>query len=114
MVMERWIATTPPGHRVRLSEAAWTHKIQSSHPEFARNSAYEYEVRLALEDPEVIVEGWEGELLSLRWCPTAPNGPKHLCVVYRDAEPVGFVITAFFISRYGKLLRRPIRWQKHP
>ena len=114
MATERWIATTPSGHRVRLSEAAWTHKILVSHPEFATTPSCEQQLRLAIEDPEFIVEGWEGEVLSLRWCPSAPKGPKHLCVVYREAEPVGFVITAFFVSRYGKLLRRKIRWRKYP
>ena len=114
MPLERWVATTPSGQSVRLSDAAWVQKILVSHPEFAADPAYEQELRLALKDPEFIVEGWAGELLSLRWCPTAPGGPKHLCVVYREGEPAGFVITAFFVSRYGKLLRRPIRWQKRP
>lgn len=96
-----------------MSEAAWTRKILISHPEFARNPAYERELRLALEQPDYVIEGWAGELLSLRWCLVAPKGPKYLCVVYRAAEPVGFLITAFFVSRYGKLLRRAIRWQRH-
>ena len=114
MATDRWIVTTPTGQAVRLSEAAWVQKILVSHPEFAADPGYEQDVRRTLEAPEVIVEGWEGELLSLRWCPTAPHSPKYLCVVYRDRPPVGFVITAFFVSRYGKLLRRPIRWRKHP
>ncbi len=112
MPPERWIAATPLGHRVRLSEAAWTLKILVSHPEFAVDPGYEQELRLALEDPEFLVEGWEGEYLSLRWCLTAPKAPKYLCVVYRADEPAGFVITAFFVSRHEKFLRRPIRWQK--
>lgn len=99
---------------MRLSDATWLFKILASHPEFAADQRYEEEVRLTVEDPEFIVEGWAGELLSLRWCPTAPGSPKYLCVVYREAEPLGFVITAFFVSRYGKLLRRSIRWEKRP
>ena len=114
MPAERWVVTTPLGSPVRLSEAVWVQKILVSHPEFTAEPGYEQELRLPLEDPEFIVEGWAGELLSLRLCSTAPGGPKHLCVVYREVEPVGFVITAFFVSRYGKLLRRSIRWQKHP
>ncbi len=109
---ERWTVTTPLGHDVRLSEDGWTQKILVSHPEFGANPEYELELRLALEDPDFVAEGWSGELLSLRWCPTAPSKPKYLCAVYREAEPVGFVITAFFISRHAKLLRRTIRWQK--
>jgi hypothetical protein len=114
MSSERWIVKTPLGRAVRLSDAAWLKKILKSHPEFASHPSYEEEVRLAIHDPEFIVKGWEGEILSLRWCLTAPKSPKYLCVVYREAEPIGFVITAFFISRYGKLLRRPNIWKKQP
>ena len=112
MAHDLWIAKTPLGHSVRLSEAGWSEKIQLSHPEFSSKPQYIQEVRHALEDPDFVVKGWEGELLSLRWCAIAPNMPKYICVVYRPAVPVGFVITAFFISRYGKLLRRGIQWQK--
>lgn len=114
MTTNLWIAKTPLGQQVRLSEAAWHSKILVSHPEFSIASGYVSELRLAVEDPDFIVEGWEGEFLSLRWCEGAPQSPKYLCVVYRAADPLGFVITAFFISRYGKLLRRPLQWQKRP
>ena len=109
---DRWIATTPMGESIRLSETTWTQKLLISHPEFTQDPQYEQEIRATLEHPEFIVEGWRGELLNLRWCATAPGGPKHLCVVYREADPVGFIITAFFVSRYGKLVRRKLRWQK--
>jgi hypothetical protein len=111
---DRWIATTPTGHRVRLSHEVWVNKVLVSHPELGTDRGYEDEVRQALEDPEFVVEGWAGELLSLRWSEIAPKHPKYLCVVFREADPLGFVITAFFISRYGKLLRRSIRWRKLP
>lgn len=112
MDAELWRATTPTEQRVRLSINVWVNKILVSHPELATRPGYVEEVRLTLEDPDFTVEGWAGELLSLRWCETAPKRPKHLCVVFREADPMGFVITAFFISRYDKLLRRKIRWQK--
>jgi len=32
--------------------------------------------------------------------------------VYRELNGDGFVITAFFISRFERLLRRGILWQK--
>ena len=70
------------------------------------------EIKKIIEDPEYIVQGWEGELLAMRWCEIAPKTPKYLCVVYRELNGEGFVITAFFISRFGKLLRRKILWQK--
>lgn len=112
MPQNRWVANTPLGDAIRLTNAGWQKKILVSHPEFALNPAYEQEVRKAIEDPDLIVSGWEEELLNLRWCSSAPREPKYLCVVYRAEKPVGFIITAFFISRYGKLLRRGVRWQK--
>ncbi len=114
MAATLWTAMTPRGHRIDLSDDVWINKILLSHPELASDPGYGEEVRLALEDPDFVVEGWGGECLSLRWCPTAPKSPKHLCVVYREAGPTGFVITAFFVSRYGKLLRRKILWRKQP
>jgi hypothetical protein len=51
MAVERWVATTPLGRRVRLSEAAWTLKILDRHPEFGTAPGYEQELRLALEKP---------------------------------------------------------------
>ena len=75
---------------IRLTRKIWFDKILHEHPEFSL----------------------EQELLALRWCETAPNNPKYLCVVYREYDNEGFIITAFFISKYGKLLRRNIKWPK--
>jgi hypothetical protein len=100
------------GKRIELSAKIWQEKILQEHPEFALNPEYLNEVFKTIEEPEYIIEGWAGEFLALRWCKIAPKSPKYLCVVYRELEERGFIITAFFISRYGKLLRRKIRWQK--
>ena len=82
------------------------------HPEFAEGDTSLEDVREAIEEPDYIVKGWSGELLAIRWCERAPKRPKHLCVIYRELNDAGFIITAFFISRYQKLLRREIVWQK--
>ena len=66
----------------------------------------------AIEKPDYLVKGWAGELLALRWCDIAPGAPKYICVVYREIRNEGFMITSFFISRYGKVLKRGIIWQK--
>jgi len=100
------------GKRVRLSERTWQEKICKEHPEFGEKDEYLEEVKKTIERPEYIAKGWGGELLALRWCEIAPRTPKHLCVVYRELNDEGFVITSFFISRYGKLLRREIVWRK--
>lgn len=107
-----WLATSKFGKSIRLTTNVWFNKIIAEHPEFSASEEYAYELRKAIEDPEYIIEGWQGEYLALRWCKGAPASPKYLCVVYREYEKEGFIITAFFISRYGKLLRRKIKWRK--
>ena len=99
------------GKEIRLTRTIW-HKIETHHPEFKDRSDYLEETRNAVEDPDYIVEGWAEGLLALRWCELAPSRPKHLCVVYREIDDDGFIITAFFISRYERLLRRGVLWQR--
>jgi len=107
-----WVATSKFGKSVRLTEKVWSGKILQEHPEFSLLPGYLDELRKTIEEPEYVVEGWQQESLALRWCETAPKSPKYLCVVYREYNNEGFVITAFFISRYGKLLRRKVIWRK--
>jgi hypothetical protein len=107
-----WLATSKSGKPIRLTLKIWRDKILLEHPEFSILPEYLEELRKVIEDPEYIVEGWQEELLALRWCEIAPKSPKYLCVVYREYEEDGFIITAFFISRYGKLLRRNVKWRK--
>jgi hypothetical protein len=82
-----------------------------NHPEFSGDT-FLGEIRLAIEDPDYLVSGWEGALMALRWSDVAPHGPKHLCVVYRELNGEGFVITAFFVTRYERLLKRGVAWQR--
>ncbi len=105
-----WLARSVSGIPIRLTGRVWFEKICHEHPEVALLPSAAADVRLTIEEPAYVVEGWAGELLALRWCPTAPKSPKFLCVVYREQAHDGFVITAFFISRYGRLLRRRLRW----
>lgn len=107
-----WVAKAKSSKLVRLTKKAWLEKILAGHPELSLSAEYLNEVRETIEEPEYIVEGWYQELLALRWCKIAPGGAKYLCVVYREYANEGFVITAFFISRYGKLLRRKRIWPK--
>ena len=98
--------------RIRLTINIWYDKILVEHPEFKESDTYSEDVRKAIEEPDYVVKGWAGELLVLRWCETAPKTPKYLCVVYRGVNDEGFVITAFFLSRYQRLLKREIIWQR--
>jgi hypothetical protein len=101
------------GKKIRLPDKTWREKICIEHPEFTANDQYLTEIKKTLQEPDYIVKGWGGELLALRWCEIAPATPKYLCVVYRELNDDGFVITSFFISRYGKLLKREIVWRKN-
>jgi hypothetical protein len=100
------------GKRIRLTESIWLKKILIEHPEFQLKADYVEEVKKDIEDPDYIVKGWASEFLGLRCCEIAPVRPKHLCVVYRELNGEGFIISAFFISRYEKLLRRGFLWQR--
>ncbi|MFQ5761573.1 MAG: PBECR2 nuclease fold domain-containing protein [Candidatus Bathyarchaeia archaeon] len=100
------------GKVVHLSKDVWFEKILKNHPEFQHRAEYLEEVKKAIETPDYIVIGWAGEYLALRFCEIAPNGPKHLCVVYKELNGEGFIITTFFISKPHKLLRRGVAWRK--
>lgn len=99
------------GKNTRLTERIWG-KIRESHPEFQLSLGYADEIGAAIEDPDYVVRGWTDEYLSLRWCETAPGRPKHLCVVYRELNDEAFVVTAFFVTRYERLLRREVVWRR--
>ncbi len=97
--------------QIRLTTTIWR-KIEAQHPEFRDRSDYLEEIRNTVEDPDYIVRGWGEGRLALRWCEIAPSRPKHVCVVYRELDGEGFIITAFFISRHERLLRREILWRR--
>ena len=99
------------GKRIRLTNTIWQ-KIGLRHPEL-RQQDYLPEIRLAVEDPAYVIKGWTADYLCLRWCTIAPGAPKYLCVVYRELNGDGFIITAFFISRHERLLRRQIVWRQN-
>ena len=83
------------GKRIRLTKAIWLNKVLRDHPELSTRKEYVDEVKGAIEDPDYIISGWFGEYLALRFCEVAPKRPKYLCVVYRELNKEGFVITAF-------------------
>ena len=101
-------ATSRFGKRIRLTRTIWR-KIRLRHPEFRRQD-YLGEIQQAVEHPAYVVQGWSGEHLCLRWCTMAPGAPKYPCVVYRELDGEGFIVTAFFVSRYDRLLSRGVLW----
>jgi len=97
---------------IRMDSATWFNKILRDHPELGMRDEYVNEVKRTIEDPDYVVSGWFGEYLALRFCNIAPKSPKYLCVVYRELNKEGFVITTFFISKPYKLFRRGVLWRK--
>ncbi len=100
------------GIEIELDSSVWFNKILKDHPEFGEKEEFLQKIKKAIEDPDYVVTGWAGEYLVLRYCEIAPKRPKYLCVIYRESEKKGFVITTFFIAKYHKLLRRGVIWQK--
>jgi hypothetical protein len=110
-VQERvWQVRSPTGSRIRLTAIIWE-KIVRRHPEL-REPGFADELARTITDPDYIVQGFGGELLALRWCTIAPGSEKYLCVVYRELDSDGFVITAYLVSRHERLLRRGLVWRR--
>jgi hypothetical protein len=106
-----FVATSVTGRQIRLTESIWR-KIEEHHREFAARDDYAEQIRQAIADPAYVVGGWQGASIALRWCDIAPTAPKYIAVVFRELNGDGFVITAFFISRHERLLKRGVKWQK--
>ena len=106
-----FVARSRDGREIRLTNTIWR-KIQEDHLEFRDRHELTDEIRTAIADPEYIVAGRRGAHIALSWSEVAPVGAKHIAVVYRELNGDGFVITAFFISRFERLLSRGILWQK--
>jgi hypothetical protein len=95
-------ALSKNGISIRLTEERWTH-IADEHGELA---GLRLEVLKAVEEPQRIVEGGDGELLAVREFDLG----KYIVVVYREQENDGFVITAFLTRRIRSLERRKQVW----
>jgi hypothetical protein len=106
-----FVASSTAGSAIRLTDTIWR-KIQDHHQEFHERDDYLNALRVAIQEPDYVVEGWGRARIALAWCEDAPSSPKHLAVVYRELNSEGFVISAFFVSRYERLLKRGVLWQK--
>jgi len=72
-------------------------------------AGYYHAVLETVSAPDAVYEGDGGELLAV----SKRVGTRVLVIPYREQSASdGFVITAFFISRFERLLSRGILWQK--
>lgn len=92
------------GKTIRLTDERWVHIVEG-HPEMA---GFLNDVILAVDSPDVVVEGGNNELLSLVY----KRPDKLLVVAYKEENDDGFVITAFFTSKIDQLLKRKVKWRK--
>ncbi len=86
------------GHTIRVTAAQWAH-VTEAHDYMSGNLD---KVLETLSEPSRVLAGERGESLALRDYAHTHLSRKTVVVVYRD-EPDGFVITAFFTSRPGKI-----------
>ena len=100
-------ALTRAGFTVRVTDERWAH-ITESHDYMA---GYLDHVIETVEDPDWLVRGWTREVIAMKRYPVSISVEKYLVVVYKDL-PEGFVITAFMTSKYEKILKRGIIWEK--
>ena len=90
------------GVPIRLTEERWNH-IAEEHAELMGLLG---DVLAAVEEPDRVLAGGDGELLALR----QQSDGKTLVVVYREDGMDGFVITAFLTRREASLNRRTQVW----
>jgi hypothetical protein len=95
-------ARSKNGTSIRLTAERWTH-IADEHGEL---DGLRSEVLQAVEEPQLIVAGGDGELMAVREFALG----KYLVVVYRELDNDGFVITAFLTRRIRSLQRREQVW----
>ncbi len=89
------------GVPIRLTDERWEHVILR-HPDFELRRD---DVVLTLREPEVVVEGGDGEHLAIR-----RFRPHWIVVAYRETSPDdGFVVTAFTADR-DPALGRNVLW----
>ncbi|MFI5263490.1 MAG: hypothetical protein ACHQM6_03140 [Candidatus Kapaibacterium sp.] len=90
------------GNTIRLTDERWQHIIEE-HPEL---QGKDRDVLHTIEKPEKIYEGKDGELLATREI----EPKKLIVVVYREALPDGFIITAFFTRQIRSFDKRKQIW----
>jgi len=89
---------------IRLTDERWSH-ITEEHCELA---GMRLEVLENIANPLRILEGGDGELLSIREI----EKDKFLVVVYRELNNDGFIITTFLTRRIKSFNRRKQAWPK--
>ena len=95
------------GIPIRLTDERMDH-IARRHPEMR---GQEDKILETVAEPGLVQQGDAGSQVALRHYPATPLTEKFCAVVYREAsEHDGFVITAYFCSRYAGARR--VLWKR--
>ena len=93
------------GVPIRLSSERWTHIVEH-HDDLA---GHYHAVLETVRSPDAVHEGGGGELLAV----SSRFTPYWLVVAYREiSSGDGFVITAFFTRRIGRVEGRRLVWKR--
>ncbi len=91
---------------IRLTDERWLH-ITVGHPEMAD---YYYEILEAIEQPDLIYEGKNEELLAVK--EFDKTTPKFIVVIYKETDKAdGFIITAFISKRRHEFDKKKLIWK---
>jgi len=93
---------------IRLTYKQWAHIVES-HDYMSGCLDVVIET---LSEPDYITHGWTDELIALKNYAKTVISKKTVVVVYKETDDDGFVITAFMTSRFERILRRGIIWQR--
>ncbi|MCA6571936.1 MAG: hypothetical protein IM537_08830 [Pseudanabaena sp. M57BS1SP1A06MG] len=103
------ITSAKNGLTIRLTEERWQH-ITAGHPELLNIQS---ETLQAIENPDKILEGNNGELLAVKLL----GDNKYLVTIYKEEEEEeedGFIITAYLTKRINSLNKRKEVWSRSP
>lgn len=96
------VATSQRDIPIKLTDERWNH-ILEGHPELINHKT---DVLKVVSNPELILEGNNGALMGVR--EIEPS--KWLVVVYTELANSGFILTAYFTSRFRSLTKRKQLW----
>lgn len=101
------ITSAKNGLTIRLTEERWQH-ITAGHPELLNLQS---ETLQAIENPDKILEGNNGELLAVKLL----GDNKYLVTIYKEEEEEDrFIITAYLTKRINSLNKRKEVWSRSP
>jgi hypothetical protein len=87
-----------------LTLKQWFHIIES-HDYISGNTD---KILETVNSPDYVVKGFQEEFIALKHYQKTKLGEKYCIVIYKD----GFIIITFFTSKYEKILKRGVIWQK--